>query len=130
MRHLPVRQRFIRGFAWLAGLLPALMLIFHASQPAQARQLSAAELKRLHGVYRVIWKNRHKARVQVRRDGTLLARAGNKVDTGRWQVRGKQLCVSFRVWTKGRFKCGAVYRRGGWYVGFFKNGKPRVKFRR
>ena len=110
-----------------------LLLLLTATWAGQAtaRELSAAELKRLHGVYHAVWKNKYKARVLVRRDGTLLARSGNKVDVGRWQVRGNRLCVAFRVWTRGRFKCGRVERQGRWYVGMRrKDGTPRLRMRR
>ncbi len=115
--------------AFYALLLPVLLLAWQP-QAAVARPLSAAELKQLRGVYQATWKGR-KARVEVRRDGTLLARSGTKVDIGRWQVRGNELCVSFRVWTRGKFKCGKVERQGRWLVGLRKkDGTPRLKLRR
>ena len=99
---------------------------------AQKRFLSGAELKKLRGIYHVIWKNRHQAKVQLHADGRIIARSGNKVDTGRWKVDGNALCVAFRSWTHGRYKCGLVARAGnGWFVGMFrKNGEPRLRFRR
>ncbi len=114
----------------LATCMALSLLAAYAGAPAMARGVSGAELKRLSGVYQAVWKGR-KARVKINRDGTLLARSGNKVDTGRWRVRGNELCVSFRVWTRGKFKCGTVERKGSWYVGLRKaNGQPRLKFRR
>ncbi len=109
-------------------LLPLLAATW-AGQAA-ARALSATELKRLHGVYQAVWKGK-KARVRVRRDGTLLARSGTRVDVGRWRVRGNELCVSFRVWTHGRYKCGRLERQGAWMIGLRrKDGRPRLKLRR
>lgn len=97
---------------------------------AAGQHVSGAELKRLSGVFRAEWKGR-KARVQLNRDGTLVARAGTKVDKGRWQVKGNQLCIAFRVWTRGKYKCGTVRRQGKWYVGLHRdNGEPRLRFRR
>ncbi len=87
------------------------------------------ELKRLKGVYTAIWKG-HKARVKLNADGTLRAVSENRFDEGRWKVEGNRLCVAFKVWTKGRFKCGRVYRRGAWYEGLYKNGRPRLRFRK
>ncbi len=111
-------------------MLLVVALLWQQAWPAQARMLSGQELRQLHGVYTAIWKGR-KARVKVNRDGTLLARTGNKVDTGRWHVRGRELCVSFKVWTRGRYKCGTVERQGRWLVGLRKkDGTPRLKLKR
>ena len=100
---------------------------------AKRQYLSGAELKKLRGVYHVVWKNEHEARVQLHADGRLVARSGTKVDTGRWKVEGNALCVAFKTWTKDEFKCGLVARgRDGWYEGMFrsKDGTPRLRFRR
>ena len=100
---------------------------------AQRQYLSGAELKKLRGVYRVIWKDEHEARVQLHADGRLVARSGTKVDTGRWKVEGNALCVAFRTWTQGKFRCGLVARgKDGWYEGMFRerDGTPRLRFRR
>lgn len=100
---------------------------------AEKRYLSAAELKKLRGVYHAIWNNKYKAKVQLFADGRVLARSGTRVDTGRWKVRGNALCVAFRTWTHGRYKCGLVARgRNGWYEGMFRgsDGRPRLRFRR
>ena len=100
---------------------------------AKRQYLSGSELKKLHGVYRVIWKNEHEAKVQLHPDGRILARSGTRVDTGRWKVEGNALCVAFKTWTKGEFKCGLVARgKDGWYEGMFRgsNGEPRLRFHR
>jgi hypothetical protein len=117
-------------------LLMILLVLSFAALPAAAplkakagRPVPGAELKRLKGVYTAYWK-KHRARVKLNSDGTLRAVSENRFDEGRWKVEGDRLCVSFRVWTKGRFKCGRVYRRGGWYEGLYKNGRPRLRFRR
>ena len=110
-------------------LLAALMA---GAAPAQAgRPVSGPELRRLSGVYDAVWKEKHKARVLIRKDGTLLARSGPRTDVGRWKVRGRTLCVAFRVWTKGRYKCGTVERKGAWLVGLRNSeGRPRLRLRR
>jgi len=113
-------------FAITAGAL----LLALSAQGAQARTVSGTELKKLRGVYTAIWKGR-KARVKLNADGTLHAVSGTKKDVGRWRVRGNVLCVAFRVWTRGKYKCGTVEKKGAWYVGLRKkNGVPRLKFRR
>jgi hypothetical protein len=94
------------------------------------RPLSGTELRRLSGMYEAIWKGKHKARVLIRRNGTLLARSGPRTDVGRWKVRGNVLCVAFRVWTRGRYKCGTLERQGRWLVGLRKaDGTPRLRMR-
>ncbi len=110
-------------------LLTALVAGF---TPAKAgRLLSGPELRHLAGEYDAVWKEKHRARVLVRRDGTLLARSGPRTDVGRWKVEGNRLCVAFRVWTKGRYKCGTVERKGPWLVGLRKaDGTPRLRLRR
>jgi len=115
----------------VASAVMVVLMSWGAMQPAQARAVSGEELKKLSGVYRAIWKEKHKARVQLNPDGTLVARSGTRVDTGRWKVRGNELCVSFNVWTHGKFKCGKVEKKGEWYVGLRKkDGTPRLRFRR
>ena len=96
---------------------------------ARGDQVPGEQLRRLKGVYTAVWKG-HRARVRLNPDGTLRAVSENRFDSGRWKVVGNRLCVSFRVWTKGRYKCGTVHRRGGWYEGLYKKGKPRLRFRR
>jgi len=122
----PVMRRVFVGISLL-------LLAGAGLAEAKKRYLSGAELKKLQGVYRVIWKGKHKARVQLHPDGRLVARSGTKVDTGRWKVEGNALCVAFRTWTHGRYKCGRVARAAdGWYEGMFRsgNGEPRLRFRR
>ena len=113
----------------MAFLLAGLLL---AAVPARAGQvLSGAELRSLVGSYDAVWKEKHKARVHIRRDGTLVARSGPRTDVGRWKVEGNRLCVAFRVWTRGRYKCGTVERRGAWLVGLRNSeGRPRLRLRR
>ena len=128
----------MNGMIQAMGSRPAMMLaalalwvcLGHVQEALAGRLLSAAELKRLHGTYHAIWKGKH-ARVRVNRDGTLIARSGTRVDVGRWRVKGNRLCVAFRVWTRGKYRCGTVERQGSWYVGLRrKNGEPRLKLRR
>ncbi len=111
------------------GLVTALALVAGDSLASPGRPVPGHELKRLKGVYTAIWKD-HEARVKLNADGTLRAVSENRFDEGRWKVEGDRLCVSFKVWTQGRFKCGRVYRRGAWYEGLYKNGKPRLRFRK
>jgi hypothetical protein len=49
-------------------------------------------------------------------DGSLHGKAFGREDTGRWQIVGDRLCVSWSQWTKGKNKCGDIVRNGSWYV--------------
>jgi len=107
-------------------------LLVAASVPAAdaGRRVPGSELRKLHGVYTAYWKGR-KAKVQIFGNGTLRAQYTNKIDVGRWKVKGDVLCVSFRVWTHGKPKCSTVEREGGWLVGLRNSkGIPRLKLRR
>ncbi len=117
------------------GLTAILALIaFSAglSAVAEARVLSGAQLRALlgkGGVYTAWWKKK-KARVQLFSNGTLRAQYTNKIDVGRWSIRGNVMCVSFRVWTHGRPKCGTVVRQGSWLVGLKNSrGIPRLRLK-
>ncbi len=112
-------------------LLLSVILFAGSMTPALAdRPVPGSTLRKLHGVYTAVWKGR-KAKVQIFRNGTLRAQYTNKVDVGRWKVKGNVLCVSFRVWTHGKPKCGIVERQGGWLVGLRNSkGVPRLKLRK
>ncbi len=115
--------------ALFALLLSAAMAAAGAHSVA-ARPVSGAVLKRMHGIYQAVWKGK-KAQVQLFPNGTLRARYSNKIDVGRWSVRGNVLCVSFKVWTHGKSKCGTLERKGGWLVGLPNSkGVPRLKIRK
>ncbi|WP_038033327.1 hypothetical protein [Thermopetrobacter sp. TC1] len=114
----------------LAGLNFVFIAHLSVSAHAKGAPVSAATLKNLRGVYVAIWKG-HKAKVKIEPNGTLRAVSDNRFDEGRWTVKGNALCVSFKVWTKGRYKCGRVYRNGRWFEGLYKkDGTPRLRFRR
>ncbi len=111
-------------------LLSAILLAGGMTAAEAGRQVPGSTLRKLHGVYTAYWKGK-KAKVQIFRNGTLRAQYTNKVDVGRWKVKGDVLCVSFRVWTHGKPKCGTVEREGGWLVGLRNSkGVPRLKLRR
>ncbi len=95
---------------------------------AQARPVPGSVLKKLRGVHLAYWKGK-KARVQLFANGTLRAQHSNKIDVGRWSVKGNVMCVTFKVWTHNKPKCGTVEQHGPWYIGL-KNSKgvPRLKF--
>lgn len=57
----------------------------------------------------------------LKRNGAVLGKFGEYSDTGKWDVRGDQLCIALDKWTSGSFKCAAVMRTkaGGHMVGPF-----------
>ncbi|WP_137388422.1 hypothetical protein [Rhodoligotrophos defluvii] len=63
-------------------------------------------------------------------NGSMSGKAMLASDTGIWSVVGRKLCVSFKSWTNNARHCGEVYRQGDTYVGFVKNGRPMLQFRK
>ncbi len=114
----------------LVALLLSAIMAGSLADGVSARPVSGAVLKKMHGIYHAVWKGK-KARVQLFSNGTLRAQYSNKIDVGRWSVRGNVLCVSFRVWTHGKSKCGTLQRKGGWLIGLPNSkGVPRLKIRK
>ena len=114
----------------LSILAATCVLAAVSSGSVLAKPVPGSVLRKVRGVHTAYWKGK-KARVQIFANGTLRARHTNKVDVGRWSVRGNVFCVSFRVWTHGKSKCGTVESRGGWYVGLRNSkGVPRLKLRK
>lgn len=65
--------------------------------------------------------------LQAFRNGLLRGKSLNRIDQGRWFIRGNHLCFSLQVWTKNKPKCGAMYKSGRRYYGFIRrNGTPRL----
>jgi|GEM_PF-2721398 len=49
-------------------------------------------------------------------DGTMLGRAFGKEDRGLWVIKDEELCIAWRSWTRGQYKCGAITQNGEWFV--------------
>ena len=47
-------------------------------------------------------------------NGTVRGKMG-RADTGVWRLRGKELCIKFTRWLKGRNRCSTVSKAGAWY---------------
>jgi hypothetical protein len=47
-------------------------------------------------------------------DGTVYGKMG-RADTGVWRLHGKELCIKFTRWLKGRNRCSPVSKQGEWY---------------
>ena len=111
------------------AILAAAMIAAFSTGAVQAKPVPGSVLKKYaRGVHLAYWKGK-KARVQLFANGTLRAWHSNKVDVGRWSIKGNVMCVTFKVWTHNRPKCGTVEDHGAWYVGLKNSkGKPRLKF--
>ncbi|MGI9415158.1 MAG: hypothetical protein ACR2PM_15895 [Hyphomicrobiales bacterium] len=82
------------------------------------------------GTIKGLYKNKTNITIKTSRKGKLIAYMDGKVDTGTWKIRGDQVCVSFEVWTKGKFECRFVEMDGSWLKAVKANGKSKLKFRR
>jgi hypothetical protein len=84
-----------------------------ASDTAKAAELSPSDLRRLFpGTYSVTIFNSFTLRVNMRRNGDMTGFAKGRSDTGRWSIEGKQLCIAWTTWTKGKKGCSALRRDG------------------
>jgi len=98
---------------------------------AETRPLSGKEIRALFpGSFAGTWEGQHSVTITASQNGTISGRAMLASDTGVWSVVGQKLCVSFRSWTKNARHCGEVYKQGSSYIGFIKNGRPMLQFRK
>lgn len=103
----------------------------HAEAQAGA-VLSSGEVRALFpGTFEAVWKDKSHLRLGADGKGALSGTMGVVTDSGRWWIRGNELCISFRLWTQSTSRCGKVIKDGGWYLGLLrKDGTPRLRFRR
>jgi len=74
---------------------------------------------RVAGGYRLL--------IAAKEDGTMLGRAFGKEDSGLWVIKDEELCISWRSWTRGEYKCGAITQNGDWFVATnSKNGETMM----
>ena len=76
---------------------------------------------RVAGGYRLL--------IAAREDGTMLGRAFGKEDRGVWVIKDEQLCIAWRSWTRGQYKCGAISQHGEWYVATSPQNGETMKFK-
>jgi len=100
--------------------------------PPRLQPMTSKMLRSLFpGKFEAIWQGSVKLVINADARGNLKAHAGQNSDTGRWEINGNKLCVTFAVWTDGSRKCSEVYRADGWYVvSVTKNGSANLRFRR
>jgi hypothetical protein len=98
----------------LKRVFSALVLTFCLVVPASAKDLSAADLRKLFpGSYYVTIFNSFTLRVSMRANGVITGTAKGRRDTGKWTIEGRQLCVAWNTWTKGRKGCSALRMENG-----------------
>lgn len=115
----------------MAIVAACLMTLIGASSATAAQRLSGNQIRALfRGVINGLYKNETVVKAKATRDGGLIAWFEGKVDTGTWKVVNNQVCVAFKVWTSGKFKCRFVEREGGWYLAVNKKGKSKFKFKK
>lgn len=118
----------------------ATMLAFSFAGVAQAEQPAGApadELSMESSALEGLFPGHYEARVaggyrlliSAKGDGTMLGRAFGKEDRGVWVIKGEQLCIAWRAWTRGKYKCGAITQNGGWFVATNSKNGETMKFR-
>lgn len=81
-----------------------------------ARVLSERELRQLFpGKFVALAYGVARINLTAHADGSVYGKMG-RADTGVWRLRGKQLCIKFKRWLKGRNRCSTVSKKGDWYV--------------
>ena len=76
---------------------------------------------RVAGGYRLL--------IAAKEDGSMMGRAFGKEDKGAWKLEDNKLCVAWRSWTRGKFKCGSIVQNGDWYVATNAEGSDTMQFR-
>ena len=67
--------------------------------------------------------------ISAKDDGTMLGRAFGKEDKGVWVIKGEELCIAWRSWTSGKYKCGAITQNGDWFVATNSENGETMKFK-
>jgi hypothetical protein len=76
---------------------------------------------RVAGGYRLL--------IAAKDDGTMMGRAFGKEDKGKWVVKDEELCISWRSWTSGKYKCGSITQNGDWFVATNSKDGEKMKFK-
>lgn len=112
------------------AILALCLLIVMSIPVGAASRLTGDEIKALApGVYIGTWKGKRKLHLTLKQNGTVSGTVDGRHHSGSWYVSGNDLCLVFRVLVFKKSKCGAISRQGTWLVGYYKNGKPRIRLR-
>ncbi|HEY7749306.1 MAG TPA: hypothetical protein VH933_11585 [Aestuariivirgaceae bacterium] len=112
-------------------LLLVLSLLVSMAMPSQAgSKLSGSEIRNLApGFYVGTWKGKRKLHISLKQNGTVSGSIDGRRYSGKWYVAGDNLCLVFKVMMFQKTKCGSITRQGSWLVGYYKEGKPRVRLK-
>jgi hypothetical protein len=110
---------FARLATTLARLMISLPVLAAMTMPGKADSaMTPQEILRLApGTFHALVKGKWQIMVTLTRDGVITGKAGNVTDTGRWTLRGAELCIVMPSFTKGRVECSEVVADSGWYRG-------------
>ena len=115
----------------LTGLILALSAFLSVTPGEAGQPLSAAEINALApGVYVGTWKDTKKLHLTLSADGTVSGTVDGEHHAGRWYISGEELCIVFSAMIIEKTRCGTIDREGDWLVGYYKNGKPRIRLKR
>ncbi len=121
----------VKKTASTAIVAACLMTLIGTSSATAAQRLSGDQIRALfRGVINGLYKNETVVKAKATRNGDLIAWFEGKVDTGTWKVVNNQVCVAFKVWTSGKFKCRFVERQGNWYLAVNNKGKSKFRFQK
>jgi hypothetical protein len=116
--------------------LPALAVFAAAiavfSLPATADDLSLepeAITALFPGHYEARVAGGYRLLIAAKEDGSLMGRAFGKEDKGAWKLEDNKLCVAWRSWTRGKFRCGSIVQNGDWYVATNAEDGDTMQFR-
>lgn len=115
-----------------SGRLAALLLaLFLVSAPVQsAERLSESQIRGLApGHYVGMWKSKTSLNLRLDRDGKIYGTVKGVYRSGKWFVDNGKFCLTFSILFISKTECGDILRDGGWYIGLFKKGKPRLRMR-
>lgn len=116
------------------------MLAFSFAGVVQAEQpaaVPAVELSMEPDALEGLFPGHYEARVaggyrlliSAKEDGTMLGRAFGKEDNGVWLIKDEELCIAWRSWTRGEYKCGAITQNGDWFVATNSKNGETMKFK-
>lgn len=118
----------------------ATMLAFSFAGVAQAEQSAGAPAGELSmepdaleglfpGHYEAHVTGGYRLLISAKGDGTMLGRAFGKEDKGLWVIKDEELCIAWRSWTSGKYKCGAITQNGDWFVATNSKNGETMKFK-
>ena len=99
--------------------------------PATASErLTETQIRALApGQYVGSWKSKISINLHLDQDGSIYGYVKGVYRRGKWYVDNGQFCLTFTILIFSRTECGEIMRDGGWYIGLYKKGKPRLRMR-